>query len=71
MTDGEVGPTGPGVLALPVVAPGLAPILQAAPAAALAAAWADVTGTPAFRGFAGPWQGARGSAIVRNSALLS
>ena len=70
VTDDHEMPLGPGLLFLPSVPPGLAPILHTIPAAALAAAWADAAGTPAFRGFEGPWEGARGSAIARNSALL-
>ncbi len=70
VTDDPAAPPEPGLLLLPPLPPGLAPILHTVPAAGLAAAWADAVGTPAFRGFEGPWEGARGSAIARNSALL-
>ncbi len=70
VTGGSVSPPGSVTLALPAVPDGLAPLLHTVPAAGLAAAWADAAGTAAFRGFEGPWTGARGSAIARNSFML-
>ncbi len=67
---GEGDAEGPNLLRLPTAPALLAPMLETGPAAALAAEWASAAGTTPFRGFVEPWEGGRGSAIVRNSHRL-
>lgn len=57
-------------LVLPCIDEALAPLLHAAPAALLAAEWAERTGALHFRGHAGLWRGASGAGVVRRSAIL-
>ena len=54
---------------LPRVREWFAPIVQAVPAALLAAYAADFRGVPHYRGHDGPWRGARGADLVRNSQV--
>lgn len=56
-------------LLLPRTDEALLPLLQAAPAAMLAAEWARLSGALHFRGHAGLWGGATGAGVVRNSAI--
>ncbi len=56
-------------LILPPVNEFFAPVLQAAPAALLAAYCADVRGVAHYRGHDGPWIGAQGAGLVRNSRI--
>ena len=54
-------------IVLPPVREWFAPVLQVAPAALLAAYAAEVRGSLHYRGHDGPWIGARGAGLVRNS----
>jgi len=54
---------------LPAVREWFVPLMQAVPAAHLAAAWAERLGSPHYRGHTGPWRHAQGASLVRNSAL--
>jgi glucosamine--fructose-6-phosphate aminotransferase (isomerizing) len=56
-------------LVLPAVRECFAPIVQTAPAALLAAYAADARGVTHYRGHDGPWAGARGAGLVRNSHI--
>lgn len=56
-------------LVLPRVREWFAPIVQTAPAALLAAYAADVRGGAHYRGHDGPWIGARGAGLVRDSQI--
>jgi glutamine---fructose-6-phosphate transaminase (isomerizing) len=56
-------------LLLPRVRECFAPIVQTVPASLLAAYAADVRGCPHYRGHDGPWIGARGAGLVRNSPI--
>jgi glucosamine--fructose-6-phosphate aminotransferase (isomerizing) len=56
-------------LVLPCVREWFAPIVQTVPAALLAAYAADVRGGPHYRGHDGPWIGAQGAGLVRNSQI--
>lgn len=58
-------------LVVPRVREWFAPIVQTAPAALLAAYAAAVRGGPHYRGHDGPWIGARGAGLVRNSQIDS
>lgn len=54
---------------LPRVREWFVPIVQTVPAALLAAYAADFRGGPHYRGHEGPWIGARGAGLVRNSRV--
>lgn len=54
---------------LPAVREWFAPIVQAVPAAQLAAAWAETIGATHYRGHTGRWRHAQRANLVRNSAL--
>ena len=69
VTDQAGFATGGLEIVLPDVREGFAPMLQAAPAALLAAHAAAVRGVPHYRGHDGPWIGARGAGLVRNSPI--
>jgi len=56
-------------LLVPQVREWFAPIVQTVPAALLAAHAADLRGVPHYRGHIGPWIGARGAGLVRNSKI--
>ena len=56
-------------LVLPQVNEAFAPIVQTVPAALLAAFAADVRGVTHYRGHDGPWIGARGAGLVRDSQI--
>jgi glucosamine--fructose-6-phosphate aminotransferase (isomerizing) len=56
-------------LLVPRVREWFAPIVQTIPAALLAAHAADLRGGPHYRGHDGPWIGARGAGLVRNSQM--
>jgi glucosamine--fructose-6-phosphate aminotransferase (isomerizing) len=56
-------------LLVPLVREWFAPIVQTVPAALLAAHAADLRGGPHYRGHRGPWIGARGAGLVRNSQI--
>jgi len=56
-------------LLVPRVREWFAPIVQTVPAALLAAHVADHRGTRHYRGHDGPWSGARGANLVRNSRI--
>jgi len=56
-------------LLVPRVREWFAPIVQTVPAALLAAHAAAVRGGPHYRGHDGPWIGARGAGLVRNSQI--
>ncbi|MGA8709375.1 MAG: hypothetical protein WB646_20570, partial [Steroidobacteraceae bacterium] len=56
-------------LLLPRVREWFAPIVQAVPASLLAAYAAEARGCPHYRGHDGPWIGARGASLVRNSPI--
>jgi glucosamine--fructose-6-phosphate aminotransferase (isomerizing) len=56
-------------LLVPQVREWFAPIVQTVPAALLAAHAADFRGGPHYRGHGGPWIGARGAGLVRNSQI--
>jgi glucosamine--fructose-6-phosphate aminotransferase (isomerizing) len=58
-----------GVVILPKVSEFFAPIVQTVPAALLAAYSADARGAIHYRDHDGPWSGARGAALVRNSKI--
>ncbi len=45
------------------------PVLQTVPAALLAAFWTKANGATPYRGHTGPWRGAAGAHLVRNSKL--
>ncbi len=45
------------------------PLVQAVPAALLAAAWAEAIGAIHYRGHTGRWGRSQGANLVRNSAL--
>lgn len=54
---------------LPRVREWFAPVVQTVPAALLAAYAADFRGVPHYRGHDGPWRGARGAGLVRDSQV--
>jgi hypothetical protein len=56
-------------LVLPAVREAFTPVVQAAPAALLAAYCAHVRGVRHYRGHDGPWIGARGAVLVRGSTI--
>jgi glucosamine--fructose-6-phosphate aminotransferase (isomerizing) len=56
-------------LLVPRVREWFAPIVHTVPAALLAAYAADLRGGPHYRGHDGPWIGARGAGLVRNSQI--
>lgn len=57
------------IVLVPRVREWFAPIVQAVPASLLAAHWAARIGTTHFRGHQGPWRGAVGAGLVRNSKI--
>lgn len=60
----------PGRVAIPPVTELFAPLLHCGPAAILAAEAAKARGVPHYRGHTGPWRGAQGAGLVRNSTIL-
>lgn len=69
ITDTEDLPAYGTRIVLPKVKEWFAPLIQAVPAAHLAAAWADRIGAIHYRGHGGAWREAQGAGLVRNSAL--
>lgn len=57
-------------VAMPSVREMFAPILHCGPAAIIAAHAARARAVPHYRGHQGPWRGAKGAGLVRNSAIL-
>ncbi|QQA41775.1 SIS domain-containing protein [Pelagovum pacificum] len=58
------------LIKVPQVPEYAAPILHAAPAALIAAHAAKVRGVTHYRGHTGPWAGAQGAGLVRNSKII-
>jgi len=60
---------GDALLPLPAVHEFFAPLLHAVPASLLAAYAAEARAAVHYRGHSGPWRGAQGAGLVRNSAI--
>lgn len=70
LTDDPALADRPGVLHLPPVREAFAPLLHCGPAAIIAAEAARARDIGHYRGHTGPWRGAQGAGLVRNSPII-
>jgi glucosamine--fructose-6-phosphate aminotransferase (isomerizing) len=71
VTDGGNAGSGDEILLLPTVREWFAPLLQTVPAALISAYSARERSVPHYRGHDGPWRGAQGAGLVKESRILS
>lgn len=70
ITDGDDLPNYGHRLNLPTVCEWFSPLIHVVPAAWLSAEWAQALNIVHYRGHTGPWSGAVGAGLVRNSTIL-